>query len=248
MPSGNCRPIRVKTLGMTDPQRKMTRGWRLWPTGYWAEYRLEAGFNKLQLSELCDRCVREFVPSEDTVLNIKGRDTNDQLLASDLGAAQLDQLFTLKGNFYSSDENEIDHSRKSVKLPFSYTITSRFLDFPNNKDIRYGLESTRDGALPNTLTLQELGQAIAIEPLLFRLALSFFKPKLFFLLGINPAVIQTVIIEADQNRFALLIAAECMREKTQDLSRLNTTFSKLAEFISGLVEIDILTDLAAREI
>ena len=226
----------------------LQRGFQLWPIGYWAEYRLQIACSKVLLSELCDLCARELLPNQEILTNIKGRDSTEQLLPADVGAARLDEIFTLRGNFFNPDQHEIDYTRKSVKSPFTFSIFSRFLDFPNNKDIRYKLESVREGALPPEIEFRELGLAAPIEPLLLRMSLSFFKPKLLFVLGLTPAVVQSITLEASQAKLALCIYAERLKNREVSLATLNPLIQKAVGLLGDLLKIDLSADLAQSSI
>jgi len=225
-------------------------GFNIWPFGYWQNYALECPLKPNDLSLIIDACLNQLVSNSifkqgAEYINFKGRDPQSLLIEKiDAGFAPHGQeLCFIGGEVLNSSDQSRDGEASDR---FQVSINSKFRDFPNNKDIRYEGVEVRRGGVPAFLETTEMGRAISLKPSIFRLGMEFFKPKMLYVLGINPAVTEALLIDALPEQFKLTISADSLKTKSALPLQPLEIFEKLSALTVKLFQFDLKSDYLAR--
>jgi len=201
---------------------------------YRSEYSLSLETPDMALPVLIDSLLKELLPAEafesKELTDLKGHGL--QSLTSDnsteASSPADDQLLYVGGRIVSE---ELDTEEQE----FSAKVTTNFKAFAGKRSIQHSSKVSYRGALPSYVLLREIGRAVPVEILDFRLGMEFFKSSFAWAsLGSAPAVYETLMLRCTPMEIELKLLAEQLEtpdtlpfSKEERLSKLDAVFLRV---------------------
>lgn len=180
------------------------------------------------VAQMVVELVANFLPkSAASLVNIKGRDAGEHLFSADLAAQrpQQDEMLYLAGDIFNDDKG-IDRE------PVSFSLISKFKSFTADNGIAFELENRRTGDMPEDMTARLLTRAFPIELKCVRAGLQFFKPRRVPLLGVSPAVVETILVEAADGLCCLSLSGQIRSGHGDAFPLSSAGYQAASEFLS----------------
>lgn len=209
------RKLFVRGLGILGPKT--------------SELRLTISFEPELLAQIAQSAVElvaKFVPEEAaSIQNIKGRDAGERLISTDPAAQrpQQDELLYLAGEIFN-DAKGLDRD------PISLSILSKFEKFTSDGGIVFEVKRKNRGDFEE-LSPRALTRAFPMELGCVRAGLQFFKPKRVPFLGLSPAVVETVLIEAASGLCCLSLSGQIRGNYRESFPLSSEAYQAVSEFM-----------------
>jgi hypothetical protein len=154
-------------------------------------------------------------------------------LVDQKGGAKDDTLLRLEGQLLAGEES----------MPFSYSIQTRFSDFPNRNQIRFNWNSSSSIEDLEALSITELCQRsdIYFKSFLFNLE-NFQSNMLTRLSGFGPVVAETISLEISATSLDIRVSAEAISSlKVTPFSK-DAVLEKISSLLENCYQFKLLSD------
>ena len=208
-----------------------------------AEYALSGEMADRQLLVLADRCINRLLPAElfsgDAVQDMKG--CGPQQLLGNVEASA-DRESPEEELLYAAGKVRLDTDHGSHMAPFHLQLATKFDRFIGYHHISHTIIERREGPFPPALGFRHIASVPDLRLDRFRIALELFHAVFTGRMGVAPIGDQRLFLEADRQRFEMILGAEHLNHMTDLPLAKDGYFDRLQAIFSDLFEFDIRAD------
>lgn len=145
-------------------------------------------------------------------------------------------------------ESEDPAEDRSERAPFALSISAEFVRFQGLRQIVYQPRERREGALRVETPLARIMHEPNVTCEYLRVGVDYFRPRLFWLLGLSPLMYQSIYLEFNRQELSLrLIGSAMQNARTLPVSD-QPFFAKFSELIRRATRIDLLEQITEAKL
>jgi hypothetical protein len=215
------------------------------------EYTLGGELKPDQLAALIEGCINRFLPpelfQEGAVQDLKGCGPQLLLMENAPAPEYPEELLFLSGQYLSPSDppgqaGSNPEDAQPHKRAFQLQLFTKFDKFLADNHISHALVSVSEGSWPERLNWQKAPTTAAASFDHIRIGLEVFHDKFTGPAGVAPIGDQRLFLEADPERFKLLLGAESLRDKTDLPLAKYELFDRLAAVLNEIFKFDLKSD------